>query len=44
MTVNVWTVNNPDEMLHYISQNVDLITTDHPDIGMRLTAYPFVTE
>lgn len=31
MTVNVWTVNSPQEMLDFMAMGVDLITTDYPD-------------
>lgn len=31
MTVNVWTVNSPQEMLDFMAMGVDLLTTDYPD-------------
>lgn len=31
LTVNVWTVNTEDEMLNFINQNVEFITTDEPE-------------
>lgn len=30
LTVNVWTVNNEEDMLYFIGQGVDFITTDEP--------------
>jgi glycerophosphoryl diester phosphodiesterase len=31
LTVNVWTVNTEDDMLNFINQNVEFITTDEPE-------------
>lgn len=36
MTSNVWTVNNPQEMLWCIRRGFDLLTTDEPVIFQRL--------
>jgi glycerophosphoryl diester phosphodiesterase len=30
MSVNVWTVNNPDDMQKAISTRIDQLTTDEP--------------
>lgn len=32
LLVNVWTVNNPDEMRRLLDQNVQFITTDEPEL------------
>jgi glycerophosphoryl diester phosphodiesterase len=32
LTVNVWTVNRAEQMLYFISQGVDYITTDNPQL------------
>lgn len=32
LTVNVWTVNNPEDMQWLLDQNVDFITTDEPEL------------
>jgi glycerophosphoryl diester phosphodiesterase len=32
LTVNVWTVNTPEQMQYFISQGVDYITTDNPQL------------
>ncbi|MDR1203297.1 MAG: glycerophosphodiester phosphodiesterase [Tannerellaceae bacterium] len=32
LTVNVWTVNREEQMLYFISQGVDYITTDNPQL------------
>ena len=36
MTVNVWTVNRPEDIEHCISSGVDYITTDIPDKAMEI--------
>ena len=37
-TVNVWTVNTAQDMLYFISQGVDYISTDYPaDLNLLLT-------
>ena len=36
MASNVWTVNNPVEMLWVIENGFDFITTDRPDLFLRL--------
>ncbi|MDR3350923.1 MAG: glycerophosphodiester phosphodiesterase [Prevotellaceae bacterium] len=32
LTTNVWTVNNAEHMLYFISQDIDYITTDNPQL------------
>ncbi|MDR3218052.1 MAG: glycerophosphodiester phosphodiesterase [Dysgonamonadaceae bacterium] len=32
LTVNVWTVNSPEDISYFISQEVDYITTDNPQL------------
>jgi glycerophosphoryl diester phosphodiesterase len=32
LTVNVWTVNRVEQMQYFISQGVDFITTDNPQL------------
>jgi glycerophosphoryl diester phosphodiesterase len=36
LTVNVWTVNAEDDMLNFIEQNVEFITTDEPEKLLNL--------
>ncbi len=36
LTVNVWTVNNPEDMRYFIEQGADFITTDKPEILQQL--------
>jgi glycerophosphoryl diester phosphodiesterase len=36
LTVNVWTVNEPTLAESYINQNVDFITTDEPEMLLRI--------
>lgn len=38
MIVNVWTVNEEADMRHFISEGVDYITTDRPDLLMEILA------
>ncbi|MDE5595638.1 MAG: hypothetical protein K2I89_08720 [Muribaculaceae bacterium] len=42
MIVNVWTINSTAEMLNYISQGVDYITTDYPAVLRELTQKTFI--
>ncbi len=37
MISNVWTVNHPVDMIWAIRQQIDFITTDHPDLFLELT-------
>ena len=37
MASNVWTVNNPADMMWAIENRVDFITTDRPDLFLKLT-------
>lgn len=43
MIVNVWTVNSASEMINYMAQGVDYITTDDPALLRTLTEKPFVS-
>lgn len=36
ININVWTVNNPDDMKYFLEQNVDYITTDEPALLLKL--------
>lgn len=36
LTVNAWTVNNPEDMKWLLDQNVDFITTDEPELLFTL--------
>lgn len=36
LTVNAWTVNNPDDMKWLIERNTDFITTDEPELLFEL--------
>lgn len=38
LTINSWTVNSREEMLHLISQDVEFISTDEPELLMELLA------
>lgn len=44
MIVNVWTINSKTEMIKYISQGVDYITTDAPADLEKLTKKRFVEQ
>lgn len=35
LTVNVWTVNTPEDIAYFIGRNVDFITTDNPLEAMK---------
>lgn len=37
MLVNVWTIDNPSDMIRYIRNKVDFITTNYPEICKRYT-------
>ena len=37
MASNVWTVNNPADMMWAIENRVDFITTARPDLFLKLT-------
>ena len=37
MASNGWTVNNPADMIWAIENRVDFITTDRPDLFLKLT-------
>jgi glycerophosphoryl diester phosphodiesterase len=32
----VWTVNEPEELLRALAAGVDYVTTDQPDVALRL--------
>jgi glycerophosphoryl diester phosphodiesterase len=36
LTVNAWTVNNPDDMKWLLEQGTDFITTDEPELLFEL--------
>ncbi len=36
LEVNVWTVNTPEDMKYFQELGVDYITTDHPDMALKL--------
>lgn len=44
MTINVWTVNNTNDMLGFMLKGVNLITTDKPVEAMELASKAFVSE
>jgi glycerophosphoryl diester phosphodiesterase len=37
-TIGVWTVNEPDELRTVLASGVDYVTTDRPDLALRLRA------
>lgn len=38
LTIGVWTVNDPDELRQVLAAGVDYVTTDRPDLALRLRA------
>jgi glycerophosphoryl diester phosphodiesterase len=36
LTIGVWTVNEPDELRRALQMDVDYVTTDRPDLALRL--------
>lgn len=36
LKVNVWTINNEEDMLYYIENGVDFITTDYPILALKI--------
>ena len=40
LTIGVWTVNEPEELRRALAAGVDYVTTDQPDVGLRLRAAP----
>jgi glycerophosphoryl diester phosphodiesterase len=36
LTIGVWTVNEPDELRRALATDVDYVTTDRPDLALRL--------
>ena len=36
LTIGVWTVNDPDELGRALAADVDYVTTDRPDLALRL--------
>ena len=38
LKIIVWTINNPEEVEEYVKKGVDGITSDKPDILMRVNA------
>ena len=39
MKVNVWTVNNTEDIKNMLKLNVDYITTDHPVEALKISGY-----
>ena len=44
MPVNVWTINESDEILKYISKGVEFITTDESELALKLISRPYLSE
>jgi glycerophosphoryl diester phosphodiesterase len=40
LTIGVWTVNDPDELRVALAAGVDYVTTDRPDLALRLRGAP----
>jgi len=40
LTIGVWTVNDTEALRHALSAGVDYVTTDQPDVALRLRAAP----
>jgi glycerophosphoryl diester phosphodiesterase len=40
LTIGVWTVNDTEALRHALSAGVDYVTTDRPDVALRLRAAP----
>ncbi len=40
LTIGVWTVNEPDELRAALAAGVDYVTTDRPDLALRLRGRP----
>jgi glycerophosphoryl diester phosphodiesterase len=40
LTIGVWTVNEPDELKAALAAGVDYVTTDRPDLALRLRGQP----
>ena len=40
LTIGVWTVNDDEELRRALSAGVDYVTTDRPDLALRLRAVP----
>ncbi len=38
LTVNVWTVNAADKLKHFLERGVDMITTDEPELLLKIIA------
>jgi glycerophosphoryl diester phosphodiesterase len=38
LSIGVWTVNEPDELARALAAGVDYVTTDQPDLALRLRA------
>ncbi len=38
LTIGVWTVNEPDELRAALAAGADYVTTDRPDLALRLRA------
>ncbi|MDR1984325.1 MAG: hypothetical protein LBQ28_05820 [Prevotellaceae bacterium] len=36
VNINVWTVNEPEDMQYFLEQNVDYITTDEPELLLKM--------
>jgi glycerophosphoryl diester phosphodiesterase len=40
LSIGVWTVNEPEELRRALAAGVDYVTTDHPDVALRLRGAP----
>ena len=44
MEVNVWNLDDTNDILKYISKGVDYITTNESEKGLKLVGRPYITE
>lgn len=40
LTVNVWTINDPGRLQHFLKAGVDMITTDEPELLLKIIKAP----